>query len=66
MSDTTAAVRIQLVDAADTDTAPMRAVLTVEDGTMMKQAANVATTGTVADVINALVAAGLMAAPDES
>ena len=66
MSDTTAAVRIQLVGAADTDTAPMRAVLTAEDGTTMKQAANVATTGSVADVINALVAAGLMAAPDES
>ena len=53
-----------LADMPDS-TAPMRVALFAADGTAMKQAANVATTGTVEDIVNALVAAGLMAAPSE-
>ena len=50
-------------DEYDVSAAPQPVCLMASDGTVVKQAANVATTGTVEDVVNALVAAGLMAAP---
>lgn len=61
----TAVKPLVLADKADTDAAPQPVTLVAEDGTIITQAANVATTGTVADVINALVAAGLMKAATE-
>lgn len=60
-----AAKPLTLADSADPDAAPQPVCLTMPDGKPLKQAANVATTGSVADVINALVAAGIMAAPAE-
>lgn len=56
---------LMLVDSYDEDTAPQPVCITSEDGTVLKQAENVATTGTVEDVVNALVAAGLMKAAAE-
>ena len=49
-----------LMDEADTDAAPQPVCITTPDGTTITQAENVATTGTVEDVVNAMVAAGLM------
>lgn len=54
-----------LADKADTDAAPQPVTLVAEDGTAIKQAENVSTEGAVADVVNALVAAGLMKAATE-
>ena len=54
---------VTIVDEAPESAAVERVCAMTEDGTVIKQAANVATTGTVEDVVNALVAAGLMAAP---
>lgn len=54
---------VMIVDEAPESAAVERVCVMAEDGTGIKQAANVATTGTVEDVVNALVAAGLMAAP---
>lgn len=54
-----------LADSYDSDAAPQPVCLTMPDGKPLKQAANVATSGTVSDVVNALVAAGMMAAPAE-
>lgn len=54
---------VMIVDEAPESAAVERVCAMAEDGTVIKQAANVATTGTVEDVVNALVAAGLMAAP---
>lgn len=54
---------VMIVDEAPDSAAVARVCVVTEDGTVVKQAANVAAdTGTVADVVNALVAAGLMAA----
>lgn len=57
----TAAKPLVLADEFDEDAAPTPVVLMAEDGTQMKQAANVSSEGTVADLVSALVAAGLMA-----
>ena len=54
---------VTIVDEAPESAAVARVCVMTADGTVIKQAANVATTGTVEDVVNALVAAGLMAAP---
>lgn len=54
-----------LADKADTDAAPQPVCIVAEDGTTIKQAENVTTTGTVEDVVNALVASGLMKAAAE-
>lgn len=56
---------LTLADSADPDAAPQPVCLPMPDGKPLKQAANVATSGTVEDVVNALVAAGIMAAPAE-
>lgn len=61
----TAVKPLVLADKADTDAAPQPVTLVAEDGTQIKQAENVATTGTVEDVVNALVASGLMKAASE-
>ena len=61
----TAVKPLVLADRADTDAAPQPVTLVAEDGTLIKQAENVATTGTVEDVVNALVASGLMKAATE-
>lgn len=61
----TAVKPLVLADKADTDAAPQPVTLVSEDGTQIKQAANVSTEGTVADVVNALVASGLMKAATE-
>lgn len=54
-----------LADKADADAAPQPVCIVAEDGTTITQAENVATTGTVEDVVNALVASGLMKAAGE-
>ena len=61
----TAAKPLVLADKADTDAAPQPVTLVAEDGTQIKQAENVSTEGIVADVVNALVASGLMKAATE-
>ena len=61
----TAVKPLVLADKADADAAPQPVTLVAEDGTQIKQAENVATTGTVEDVVNALVASGLMKAATE-
>ena len=61
----TAVKPLTLADKADTDAAPQPVTLVAEDGTQIKQAENVSTEGTVADVVNALVASGLMKAAAE-
>ena len=61
----TAVKPLILADKADSDAAPQPVCIMAEDGTVIKQAENVATTGTVEDVVNALVAAGLMKAATE-
>ena len=61
----TAVKPLVLADRADTDAAPQPVTLVAEDGTLIKQAENVATTGTVEDMVNALVASGLMKSATE-
>ena len=58
-------IHLVLTEEYDGSSAAQQACITAPDGTVVKQAANVATTGTVEDVVNALVAAGIMAAPAE-
>lgn len=58
-------IHLVLTDEYHSSAAAQAACITAPDGTVVKQAANVATTGTVEDVVNALVAAGIMAAPAE-
>lgn len=54
-----------LMDSADGDAAPQPVCITTPDGAVVKQAANVSTDGTVADVVGALIEAGLMAPASE-
>ena len=56
-----ATTTLVITDERDDSTASQKVCITTPDGTVMKQAANVATTGTVEDIVNALIAAGLMA-----
>ena len=53
---------VTIVGEAPESAAVERVCAMTEDGTVIKQAANVATTGTVEDVVDALATAGLMAA----
>ena len=56
-----------LTSSYDADAAPQPVCITGEGGTPIKQAAHVdGESGTVADLVDALVAAGLMADADES
>lgn len=60
-----AAKPLVLTDSADADAAPQPVCITTPDGTVVKQAANVSSSGTVADVVGALIDAGLMAPASE-